>query len=98
MKRPRRTSRVQTTLRLPRELHEQLHSWVERQSPGPDSINDLAVRALTFYLKMLRRARVDASFAEMANDPHFKRETEKIMKEFEYADAEAFRLSEQQAG
>lgn len=98
MKQQRRTRRVQTTVRLPRGLYEQVHSWVRRDSPGTDSVNDLTVRALTFYLKMLRRAKVDASFAEMANDEHFKRETQQILKEFEFADAEAFRLSEKQAG
>lgn len=56
------------------------------------SLNDLMISALKDYLRMMRRAEVDAGFAEMANDPDFQRETEQIMKEFEYADAEAFRL------
>lgn len=95
MKSRGRTPRIQTTLRLPRDLYDQIHTLLSRDSAGLDSLNELTVKALTFYLKMLRRARVDASFAEMANDAHFQRETEKIMKEFESADTEAFRLIEQ---
>ena len=77
---------------MPRKLREEIRICLSSKSHGLTSMNDLAATALTAYLKILRRAEVDAGFAQMANDEAFKRETARIMKEFEYADAEAFRL------
>lgn len=94
MPRTRKKQKVQTTLRLPRRSYEQAQAVVRREPAAADSINELLIHALGAHLKALRRQEVDAGFAGMENDLADQQETEKIMKEFEYADAEAFRLME----
>ncbi len=44
------------------------------------------------------RAKIDAAFAVMANDPDYLAEAEAICREFEFSDWEALRIAEKEMG
>jgi hypothetical protein len=84
--------KAQTTLRLPRNLYEQTKTLVEQQKTG--SVNDFIVRALTAYVRAMRRKAIDDAFRGMAGDKEYQREAVSISEEFAASDAEALQLSE----
>ncbi len=92
-----KTRKVQTTVRLPRSLYEQAKCFVDKDVSSVNSINDFVVAAIQTYLKMLRRKRIDAAFAGMAEDANYQKEAQLIAEEFEQSDWEALEIAEEQS-
>jgi hypothetical protein len=90
------TRKVQATVRLPRPLYQQAKSFVGDKTSTLESINDLFVAAITAYVKLLRRKRIDAAFCGMAEDPSYQKEALLIAEQFSQSDWEAFELAEKE--
>jgi hypothetical protein len=90
--------KVQTTLRLPRPLYEQAKDSVEKGYTVAETINDFFVAAIRAYLKMLRRKRIDAAFAPMAEDADYQKEVQIIAEEFAKSDWESLEVDQQSEG
>lgn len=88
------TRMIRTTLALPADLLAAVDQAV--RAGQARSRNELVSRALERELAAQRRAAIDADFALMANDEEYRAEAEQIMKEFAYADWEAFQLGERE--
>ena len=86
------TRKVQTTLRLPKPLYDQARNCAEKTTV--QSINEFFVAAISAYLKILRRRRIDAAFCEMAEDAEYQKEALLIAEEFSASDWEALELTE----
>jgi hypothetical protein len=84
--------KVQTTLRLPRQLYERAKFFVESGSKG--SVNDLIVNALSAYMRALERKAIDEAFLPMAADKRYQREAVRLAEQFSASDAEAIELGE----
>lgn len=97
MPRKRAVTKIQTTLRLPRALHDQARKFVEASSTNAQNLNDFIVAALRAYVKLLERRQIDAAFAGMAEDANHHREAQLIAEEFEQSDWEALELAEKQS-
>ncbi|MBD2776208.1 ribbon-helix-helix domain-containing protein [Iningainema tapete] len=85
---------IRTTLTLPAELLEATDKAV--QSGKAKSRNDFVARALRRELAALKRAEIDAAFAQMANDAEYHAEAKMIAEEFASSDWEAWQLAEAQ--
>lgn len=85
---------VRTTLTLPAELLEATDQAV--QSGKAKSRNEFVARALRRELAALKRAEIDAAFAQMGNDAEYQAEAKMISQEFAQADWEAWQLAESQ--
>ncbi len=86
------TRKVQTTLRLPRQLYERARLFVEKGSTA--SVNDLIVKALTAYVKAMERRAIDDAFRPMASDKRYQREALRIAKQFSASDSETIEIAE----
>jgi hypothetical protein len=86
--------RVRTTVRLPQPLYDQAKDFVDQEIVTAENINDFFVTAIGAYVEMLRRKQIDADFARMANDPHYKAISKQLDKEFAVSDWEAFAAAE----
>ncbi len=84
--------KVQTTLRLPRQLYERAKLFVDRGSQS--SVNDLIVNALTAYVRALERKTIDDSFRPMATDKQYLREARGLAEQFAASDAETIEIGE----
>lgn len=85
---------VRTTLTLPNELRERIERAVgEGAAP---SQNSLIVHAVQTYLAQREEARIDAQFAEIAQDPAYQTLQLEISAEFSASDWEALQTSEGQ--
>jgi len=89
-----RNRKVQTTVRLPRTLYEQAKGVVEDRNSEIDSFNDFLVAAITAYLKMLKRRRIDAAFCGVAEDTDYQKEALLISEQFAGSDWEALEIAE----
>lgn len=87
------SSKVQTTLRLPRPLYEQAKSLVEQNKA--DSVNDFIVAALAAYIKAMHRRIIDEAFVRMSEDSDYQKEALLIAEQFSESDAEALRIGEE---
>lgn len=85
---------VRTTLALPSELLEATDKVVSQGKAK--SRNDFVAQALRHELAALRRAEIDAAFAEMANDAEYQAEARQIEAEFATASWEALQLGERE--
>ena len=86
-----------TTVRLPRPVYEEAQSLLGKQkerSGAKVSLNDFIVSAIKMYLKLHHRRRIDAAFAEMAEDESYQKEATLLADEFDQSDWEALRLTE----
>ena len=83
-----------TTIRLPRHLYEEAREVVGTGCTEATSLNELLVDALRQKLRELRRAQIDAGFAEMKNDAQYRRESDILEDEFATNDRETLRLPE----
>jgi len=85
-----------TTVRLPRRVYDEAKCVVNKESEGTNrvSLNDLIVAAITAYLKVYKRRKIDAAFAGMAEDADYQKEAKLLAEEFEYSDWEAIKLGE----
>lgn len=86
-----------TTIRLPSRMYDQVKSVVEHQkkeTSGSLSLNDFIVSAITAYLKMYERRKIDAAFADMAEDANYQEEAILLVEEFTVSDWEALRLED----
>lgn len=92
-----RTRNVQTTIRLPRPLYQQAKVVVEDRNSPIQSFNDLLVAAITAYLKMLKRKRIDQAFCGIAEDTDYQKEALLIAEEFAESDWEALEITEKDA-
>jgi hypothetical protein len=88
----RAARKMQTTLRLPRQLYERAKLFVESEKMG--SVNDFIVNALSAYVRAMERKAIDDAFAGMATDKQYQREALRIAEEFAASDAEALELTE----
>ncbi|MGA2371620.1 MAG: hypothetical protein ABSG11_13225 [Candidatus Korobacteraceae bacterium] len=77
-----------TTVRLPQGLYEEARCVVQKGQTEASSLNDLFIESLRKHLRQLRRSHIDAAFAEMKNDQHYRRESEKIAADFLTNDAD----------
>ena len=84
--------KVQTTLRLPRQLYERAKLFVESGSKG--SVNELIVNALTAYIRAMERKVIDDAFRPMATDKLYRREALRLSEQFSASDAETIELGE----
>jgi len=91
----RRTLKV-ITVRLPGHLHEQARAVVRAGATEANSLNDLLVESLTEKLRQLRRAEIDAQFAEMKHDTHHHREAQTIANEFAQSDWQTLESAERE--
>src|SRR5260370_36630869 len=78
--------KVQTTLRLPRQLYERAKQFDDRGNKR--SGKDLIVNALTAYVRAMERRAIDASFRPIAADKQDKREALRLAEKFPASDAE----------
>lgn len=83
-----------TTVRLPRRLYEEARQAVEQGCTNASSFNDLLVEALHARLKQLRRAHIDAEFAQMRNDAQHSRESHVLAQQFATNDRDTLRSAE----
>ena len=84
--------KVQTTLRLPRQLYERAKLFVERGNTP--SVNDLIVSALAAYIKAMERKAIDDAFRPMATDKRYQSEAMHIAKQFSASDVESIEIGE----
>src|SRR5713226_8675534 len=84
--------KVQTTLRLSRQLYERAKLFVGRGGKG--SVNDLIVNALTAYVRALERKTIDDAFRPMATDKQYLREARGLAEQFAASDAETIEIGE----
>ena len=82
-----------TTVRLPQYLYEEARCAVQKGVTEASSLNDLFIESLREKLKQLRRSQIDAAFAEMKNDQHYRREAEKITADFAANDSITIKCS-----
>jgi hypothetical protein len=87
---------TRTTVRVPRELYEEVQQLVNGGMVAAETVNELFVMAIRAYLKMLRRKRIDAEFAPMAEDSGYQQQAKLIAEEFAPSDWEAMALSERE--
>jgi Arc/MetJ-type ribon-helix-helix transcriptional regulator len=83
-----------TTVRLPRRLYEEARELVEQGCTNASSLNELLVEALRNRLKQVRRANIDAEFAEMRHDAQYHRESQVIANQFATNDRDTLRSAE----
>jgi len=81
--------RVQTTIRLPRDLYEKAKSFVDKRDLDVGTLNELVVAALSAYMTMAKRRQIDQAFAAMAEDADYQKEARMIAADFEASDWEA---------
>jgi predicted transcriptional regulator len=74
-----------TTIRLTISQHVALKAIADRTKV---SMHAILLEAVDEYLKRDERERIDAEFAEMANDPRYQEEALQICNDFRCADAE----------
>jgi hypothetical protein len=89
---PKPARKVQTTLRLPRQLYEQAKLFVE--SERKSSVNDLIVNALAAYIRAMERKAIDEAFRPMATDKRYRREAVRLAEHFSASDAETIEIGE----
>lgn len=82
-----RQSVVRTTLDLPVDLLERSNRLVDRGKAK--SRNTLFVAAVQGYLDELEKAEIDAAFADMGRDMHYRALSERVAGEFALSDSEA---------
>jgi metal-responsive CopG/Arc/MetJ family transcriptional regulator len=87
--------KVRTTVALSADLLEAMNTIV--QEGVAESRNDFLERAIRRQLAATRRAKVDAEFAHMANDPTYQGEALQVAEEFAEADWEALQAAERTA-
>lgn len=88
-------STIQITLTLLIQLVQTVDSVISQGKAK--NRNDFIVRAIHNELAAIKRAEIDAEFAEMGNDTEYQAEVKIINREFAHADWEAFRLGESQS-
>ncbi|WP_164929246.1 ribbon-helix-helix domain-containing protein [Gloeobacter violaceus] len=81
---------VCTTLALPADLLEAIDREVQRGAFR--SRSEFVTFALRRELAAQERARIDAEFAAMAEDPHYQQEASAVAGQFALADWEALQL------
>jgi hypothetical protein len=89
-----RNEKVRTTVRLPKSIYDEARTMVEDSVVPVDSLNDFLVTAIATYVKLLKRKRVDAAFAEMARDSAYQEESRQISEEFSQSDWDALEIAE----
>src|SRR5258708_18845451 len=89
---PKAGRKVQTTLRLPRQLYERAKLFVEKGSTA--SVNDFIVKALAAYVKAMERKAIDEAFRPMATDKRYHSEALRIAKQFSASDSETIETGE----
>ncbi len=90
-----RTRKVQTTVRLPKPLYEQARACVEKGYSAAESMNDFIIAAIEAYMRILRRKRIDAAFAHVAEDADYQKQGQLIAEEFAQSDWEALDIAEE---
>jgi metal-responsive CopG/Arc/MetJ family transcriptional regulator len=85
---------IRTTLTLPVQLLEATDRAVSEGKAK--SRNEFVALAIRNQLALQKRAEIDASFAQMANDAEYQAEVEIINQEFAQSDWEALQLGESQ--
>lgn len=92
----KRGKTVRTTVRLPRTLHEKVRQLVSKDGSDGDTMNDLFESAISTYVRLLERRKVDAAFARMATDDAYQKEARALGEEFSESDWEAFEAAEKE--
>lgn len=88
----RDTSRIQTSLRLPRSLYQQAKDLLKGEASHGATFNELVIRALSSYIRLAARRKIDRAFVGMAGDAAYQEEARTISSEFEAADEESLEL------
>ena len=84
---------VRTTVALPAVLLQAADQAVREGKAK--SRNDLLAAALRRELAAIKRAAIDAAFAEMGHDEAYQKLARQLTEEFAISDWEAFQLGEQ---
>jgi metal-responsive CopG/Arc/MetJ family transcriptional regulator len=87
--------KVQMTIDLSADLLEAMDTIV--REGAAESRNDFLDRAVRRQLAATSRARVDAEFAQMANDPAYQEEALQVAEDLGGADWEALQAGERSA-
>jgi hypothetical protein len=77
-----------TTVRMPRYIFEQAKTAVGRSQAS--SFNEFVVQAIEEKVRRMSESEIDSAFAQMADDPQYQQESNKLAREFERSDWEAF--------
>ena len=91
-----RLDKVRTTFRLPRALYQEVRGLMEQQAILAPTFNDFLISAVEAYLKMLKRKRIDAAFAGMADDSDYQKEARSVAEQFAHSDWEALQIAERE--
>jgi len=83
---------IRTTLTLPADLLKAVDEAVREKKAK--SRNELVANSLRHELAALKRAAIDAAFADMAHDQAYWDEARRLTAEFARSDWEALRLGE----
>jgi hypothetical protein len=81
-------SRIQTTIRLPRNVYQRAKSLIEEPGSEIGTFNDLVVEALQAYVRAARR-QIDDAFSIMSSDAGYQQEARQVAEEFADSDWEA---------
>lgn len=80
-----------TTLRMPARVYERAKSIVSRSE---SSFNEFVVEAIEEKLHRLSEEKIDAAFAQMAEDDEYQQSSAELAREFEKSDWDALRATE----
>ena len=89
-----REPRIRTTLDLPASLRDRIQSTIKQGAAS--SQNSFIVQALEEHLARLEETRIDAEFAQMAEDENYRTLQLQIVAEFAHADWQALQAGETQ--
>jgi hypothetical protein len=81
-------ARIQTTIRLPRNVYQKAKSLIDKPGSEIDTFNDLVVEALQAFVRAARRRQIDEAFSMMSSDAAYQHEALEIAREFEDSDWE----------
>ena len=84
------TEKVRTTVRVPKGLYDEAQNFVEKNYTPAATINDFFIAAICAYVRLVKRKRIDAAFAGMAEDTDYQTQARLVGEAFSQSDWEAF--------
>ena len=88
--------KVRTTVTLPREVYDEVRSLIEENATPSQTVTAFFAAAIAAYVKLLKRKRIDAEFAAMAQDAAYQKQARLLTQEFGSSDWEAFAQAEKE--
>lgn len=91
-----KVQKVRTTLRMPKALYEEAQEFVRKSETSVSTINDFFITAICAYVKLMKRRKIDAEFARMAQDVDYQKDVRLMTEEFNQSDWEALASMEEE--